>query len=86
VTKTAEVERGSGECKAQLSGVTDGDANPYYVNGDWHDVFYQPAQVEAEYAYFSVDNHQARVMTLRKNGPTHELITWEEECGYGQIR
>jgi hypothetical protein len=61
VTKTAEVERGSGECKAQLSGVTDGDANPYYVNGDWHDVFYQPAQVEAEYAYFSVDNHQARV-------------------------
>jgi hypothetical protein len=31
----------------QLSGVRDstGDANPYYVDGDWHDVFYQPAQV-----------------------------------------
>ena len=47
----------------QLSGVTDstGDANPYYVDGDWHDVFYQPANVEGQYAYFSVDNHQARV-------------------------
>jgi hypothetical protein len=48
-------------CQALLAGVVDtsGEANQFFVSGDWHDVYYQPANVQAGDAYFSVDNHQA---------------------------
>eukprot|EP00227_Mantoniella_beaufortii_P012504 CAMPEP_0197605658 /NCGR_PEP_ID=MMETSP1326-20131121/43528_1 /TAXON_ID=1155430 /ORGANISM="Genus nov. species nov., Strain RCC2288" /LENGTH=531 /DNA_ID=CAMNT_0043173483 /DNA_START=38 /DNA_END=1630 /DNA_ORIENTATION=+ len=44
----------------QLSGVT--DSSGFYVSGDWHDVFFQPAGVSVPAVYFSVDNHQSKAV------------------------
>jgi FtsP/CotA-like multicopper oxidase with cupredoxin domain len=38
------------------------DASGYYQTGDWHDVFYRPADVTASKIYFQVDQHTGKAV------------------------
>lgn len=38
------------------------DASGYYQTGDWHDVFYRPADVTASKVYFQVDQHTGKAV------------------------